>query len=440
LNVQLTAYGDKIAELWEFGEEIYHSMYPFSAEDISLDNAVQYGGITRESARPTYYPINCECVDGTVIPKGTMIKSKTNPAVNFISSANAAVTRSAFTAVKIRTAVLQPNYIYSIAVDGLLYSYTSSANPNTAEILNGLKEAVISDKVTADVSGAYLEIKTNDIRTPSNLTLSSNLTTESVTAAVNFESTENGEIILPDGTITEIVTGVVGLLSVSNLSGYIAGNLKESDAELRKSYADKIFMRSLTMVESVNSAILINVQGVSAVAGYENDTDRYDADGRPPHSVEFIVEGGENLQIASQILAKKAAGINTFGDVVIDMTGKNGENIPVRFNRPSYLYVWFKVGITLKKNMGLPAGYADIIKESIIEQVKSLGIAEDIVSQEFLNDIYAQIPGIAYIDIPMFFTHDTAEMPGAYEFYVTPVTVRERAVTDETRIEVLLNG
>ena len=36
LNVQLTAFADKIAELWEFGEQVYNSMYPFSAEELPV--------------------------------------------------------------------------------------------------------------------------------------------------------------------------------------------------------------------------------------------------------------------------------------------------------------------------------------------------------------------------------------------------------------------
>ena len=59
LNVQLTAFADKIAELWELGGEIYNSMYPSSAEGLSLDNAAQFGGSTREPAAKTYYPIHC---------------------------------------------------------------------------------------------------------------------------------------------------------------------------------------------------------------------------------------------------------------------------------------------------------------------------------------------------------------------------------------------
>lgn len=417
LNVLLTNASDKWAELWEVAEQNYFAMYPFSAENISLDHAVEFGGITREDERPTYYPINCECVDGTVISKNTKIKSNTNPAVEFICTADTLITRNRFISVKIKVAAVQANYLYSIAIDGSVYSYTSSDIPNTDEILNGLFAAVISDKVSTSFTDGLLEIRTLNQRLPCNLTLSGNLTTESVTAIINFASEETGEIILPDGTITEIMTNIPGLIAVNNLNGYIAGRVKESDVKLRQSYMDKIFSRSLTMVESIKSAILLNCQGITAIEGYENDTDFTDTFGRPPHSIEIVADGGDNIQIAQHIFTKKAAGIQTYGDVNIDMLGNNGETIPIYFNRPSYLYIWFKVVVTLKQNMGLPSGYIDIIKDSIINQTKSLGIAKDLVSQEFLKDIYTKIPGIAYIDIPMFYTHDITEQAGDYAYY-----------------------
>ena len=61
LNVLNTSFADKIAELWEFGAEIYHSLSPMSAEGAALDNAVQFGGNSREKHKRTYYTIHCEC-------------------------------------------------------------------------------------------------------------------------------------------------------------------------------------------------------------------------------------------------------------------------------------------------------------------------------------------------------------------------------------------
>ena len=439
LNALLTNSADKWRELWEVAEQNYSAMYPSSAEDISLDRVAEFGGITREEARPTIYPISCLCVDGTVIPRGSVIRSNTNPAVDFLCAADAIVTRNSFISVQIRVAAIQANYIYSAAIDGAVFSYTSSAAPTAGEILNGIQALIISDKVSALIDGdGFLLIAVINRFSPCNLTLSGNLTTESVMANVNYASEEMGEIILPDGTITEIVTNVPGLISVNNLNGFTAGRLRETDVRMRQSYIDKIFARSLTMIESIKSAILLNVQGITAVEGYENDSDIVDGYGRYPHSLEFVVDGGDDFQIARQIFNKKAAGINTFGDVNMEVSGDNGEPITIRFNRPSYLYIWFRVYIKLKQNAGLPSNYIDIIRSSIITQTANLGIGTDLVSQEFLADIYAQFQGIAYIDIPMFYTYDISEQPGIFDVYVTPVSVRDRPVTDETRIEVLL--
>ena len=48
LNVMNTSMADKIAELWELGADIDHNLSPMSAEGAPLDNAVQFGGTTRE--------------------------------------------------------------------------------------------------------------------------------------------------------------------------------------------------------------------------------------------------------------------------------------------------------------------------------------------------------------------------------------------------------
>ena len=54
LNHLLTNVSEEMAELWEFGEDVYYSEYPSSAEGVSLDNAAQYGGTSREEAAKSY--------------------------------------------------------------------------------------------------------------------------------------------------------------------------------------------------------------------------------------------------------------------------------------------------------------------------------------------------------------------------------------------------
>jgi hypothetical protein len=192
------------------------------------------------------------------------------------------------------------------------------------------------------------------------------------------------------------------------------------------------------MTESIRSAILQNVQGAENVAVFENQYDYPDVHGRPPHSVEVVVDGGDDISIAKQILDAKAGGIQTHGGIEVQIPGEYGESIPVRFNRPQYLYVWFRVIVTMGDT--LPTDYVGVIKQSIVSQTETLEPGGVLVPQKMIGDIYRKLPGIEYLQILIFFTTDGAEQPDGYENLIIPVTVRQRAVTDAARIEVGLNG
>jgi len=443
LGVFMTAVADKVAELWEFGEQVYHATYPFSAEDISLDNAVQFGGIEREDAAPTIYPVHCECVDGTVIPQGSVIRSNTAPAIQFLAARTVTVSRSGFNKAVVQVAAVQASGLYVVVLNGLTYSYTSGAADTEAEIIAGLAAAVTDAGFTATADGALLNIEAVNVQSTNQLIISGNLTTSSVTAIVNYNSEDNGEIALPSGTINLIVTAVPGLLSVNNFIPYIAGRLTETDVELRRSYADKIYHRSNRMLESIKSAILLNVQGVNAVAAYQNDTNIEDEYGRWPHSIEIVVDGGNDYEIAVQIRDKKAGGIQSFGNVEVTVPGEEGEPMVERFNRPEYVYVWYRLTLSLNPSEILPPNYLDVITQMITDAMRVVIPGQALVPQRLIEaKIYGGIPGIGFIDTRTFYTTDPNLSPDPSMFVtgIVPITPRQRALTDATRIEVILSG
>ena len=224
--------------------------------------------------------------------------------------------------------------------------------------------------------------------------------------------------------------------SVTNVGDYIAGQFAETDIEFRRSYVNKIFNRSSSMLESIKSAILENVQGVISVAPYENATDEVDNMGRWPHSIEVVVDGGDSTEIAKQILQKKAGGINTYGSVEVSLRGIYGEEIIIRFNRPTYVNVWFKVGITLSQGSNPPINYVDLIKEQILDSVGKLEAGESVVPQKF----NLSVPGIDYMDVWVAETKGEEGKPSEYPYRSIVVTAREKAITEEYRIEVVIDG
>ena len=441
LNHLITNFGDAVAELWEFAEDIYYSEYPSSAEGASLDRAAQYGGSTREPAAKSYYPIHCTGVDGTVLAAGTMISSTTNPSTQLSIVDNKLITRSAFNKVAIKIASVDDNAVYTAAINGSVFSYTPTSMDDV-EILKGLAASILDEAflTRVDEENKILYLDAIDLTSVNVLVLSENLTTETVTSVITFGTVETGNILLPEGVITNIVKADAGLQKVINICGYIAGRDEESDEEFRKSYADKIFNRSSMMLESIKSAILKNVQGVISVAPYENPSHEWDEYGRPPHSIEIVVDGGESKEIAQQILQKKAGGINTFGDTVVVLAGAYDEDITIRFNRPTKVYTWFRVGITLSKSEPIPPNYVELLRQEILANMEQVNAGTDVIPQQFVTKLHEACSGISYMDISIYTTKDPAAEPENYPLRSAEITARERAYTTEDMIEVVIDG
>lgn len=431
LNHLLTNVADRIAELWEFGLSVYHSQYPTTAEGSSLDNAAQFGGTTREMPAKSYYPVLCTGLDGTTVPAGTIIATDTNPAINLSLASDAQITRSAFNKAVVVLAAENPSSALSMAINGELYA---------ANDLEALAAAVTDEDFSVSYADGKITIEALDTASSNTMVLSENLTTETVSTVIVFGTEEYGDIVIPNGVITKIVKTVAGLTAVENVVSYVAGRLTETDTEMRQSYIDKIYNRSSAMLESIKSAILENVQGVLTVAPYENDTNEVDDMGRPPHSIEIVVDGGNATEIAQQILNTKAGGISTYGDVETVLHGVYGEDITIRFNRPSYVYVWFQVGVTLSATTNPPTNYAELIKETILECMEEVEAGSDVVPQKFTNALYKTVSGIDYFDIRLYATKDPSESVRDYPERSVSITARERAVTSESRIGVVIDG
>lgn len=431
LNHMMTNIADRIAELWEFGNNVYDSQYPSTAESSSLDNAAQFGGSTREMPAKSFYSILCTGVDGTVVPAGTLIASDTNPAINLTNQSDGQITRSSFNKAVVVLASESDSSALSIVLNGELYS---------GNTLEALASAITDDAFEVDYADGRLTIEATDEASSNTMVLSENLTTETVASIIQFGTVDYGDTFIPNGAITKIVKTVAGLESVINVGSYIAGRLTETDTEFRQSYADKIYNRSSAMLESIKSAILENVQGVESVAPYENYTDATDSMGRPPHSIEIVVDGGSATEIAQQILNTKAGGINTFGDVETVLPGVYGEDITVRFNRPTYVYVWFQVGVTLSGSTNPPTNYADLIKETILECMEGVEAGSDVIPQRFTTALYNKVSGIDYFDIRLFSSTESGSSPSAYTERSVSITARQRAITSESRIGVVIDG
>lgn len=436
LNVLVTGFADKVAELWEVQQDVYASLYPSSAEDQSLDNAVQFGGIRRIGDQPTYYPIHCTGKDGAAIPAGTIIASATNPEVRFTSPQDKAVSRDSFNQVTIKVTAIQPESTYTVGINGSLYKAAGGAEPSSRQIIQDLCSALSGSEYWASVDGDFLCIRDTSLQRSNTLILSENLTTESVTTIIHFASVNFGKVTLPDGTITKIITNVDGFKECINRIPPIYGRLRETNTELRQSYMQRIYTRSDGMLESIESAIIDNVQGIISVRAYENKSNVWDSEGRPPHCIEVVADGGSEIEIARQILRKKAGGIQTHGSVKVEIPDLFGRTIPVNFNRPQTVYVWMCITLTAAPGQSMPPNYAELAKECIIQQGAGLNVGDWVYPQKYIGEIYRRIAGVSFVKIGVFSTVDPGVVPTEYAEGNVPVAVRQKAMLEQKRMEV----
>lgn len=441
LNVILTGQADRLAALWELGQEIYHNLYPSSAEGVSLDNAVQFAGLRRISDQKTFYNILCTGNDGSAIPKGTIISSITQPPLLFLCSEDREITRQSCNKAKIKIISLEENDVYTVGINGDLYSVSSGEEPNEASILQALAVKIPAEDFTATVADGMLLIEDKNLQGSNTLLLSENLTTDSVSSLINFESQDYGKYQLPNESITKIVTNRTGFLSCTNLIEPVLGRTRETDVELRQSYIKRISAHASRMTNSIESAILDSVQGVTSVKCYENKTNLTDEYGRPPHSIEVVVSGGSDMEIAQAILEQKAGGIQTYGATKVEVPSDDSQPVEVCFNRPQPVYAWFQIVLTPSRKEAMPPNYADLVKESLVEQCDEILPGSTLYIQELLGDIYRNVSGVGYIDVKTYSTTDSGKTPEPEEYGENKnivADVRQRIVVEDKRIEVEL--
>ena len=323
-------------------------------------------------------------------------------------------------------------------------SYQNTSG-NADSILQGLQrelENTFSNNADASytvvVDGNVLVIK--DQKNQANtLVLSDNLTTASVTVIANFDTEEYGKVTLPHGVVKKFVNNIAGFHAVANLLEPTYGRRQETDVELRQSYIAKSALRSYTMLDSIVSELLNNVANVESASGYENCTNITVARGLPPHSIEIIVEGGDDAEIASAILRRKAGGIQTYGATVVSVPGVFSDPIPIRFNRPQYLYVWLKVTLHGDRSK-VPVNYVELTRQSLIKDGASFSAGTDMLYQLLTTGIYDLVAGLSLVEIQSAFTTSINTSPENADYAVQNicVTPRQKVLFSETRIGVNL--
>jgi uncharacterized phage protein gp47/JayE len=168
------------------------------------------------------------------------------------------------------------------------------------------------------------------VNLPSDYTLSDSLgqnwvilsaqTLTAGTTAVDFTAEQWGAIEADADTITEEVTKILGVTSVTNPLAADPGLNEETDTEVRARRNKSIENPSYSTVGDLY-ARLLEIAGVTDVIIYENDTDTYDATlALDAHSIWCVIDGGTTTDITEAIAKSKTGGTGLRGSTTGEFT------------------------------------------------------------------------------------------------------------------------
>jgi uncharacterized phage protein gp47/JayE len=209
---------------------------------------------------------------------------------------------------------------------------------------------------------------------------------------VSFSAELFGNVEAGIGTITEPVTIVLGVLSVTNAASATAGLDEETDEELRVRRNKSLENASYSTVGGL-FAKLANLTGVTDLAIYENDEDTLDAVRNiEAHTIWCIIGGGEVADIAETIAKNKTAGTGlkgtetaTYTENVLKPDGSTFMfNHNVKYDRPVEVPLTITVTAT-RTDASQPIDTA-LIKTKIAE--RTYGINQSAFASELYYNGY----------------------------------------------------
>lgn len=211
------------------------------------------------------------------------------------------------------------------------------------------------------------------------------------TVAIDMESEEYGPILAPSGELTEIVTPVGGVTSVTNALDASLGRNLETDADFRLRRAGLLREQGEATIAAIR-ADLLALAGVEEVTVFNNPTDAT-VDGIPPHSFEAVVVGGTDQEIFNEILDSAPAGIQSHGSEVGSAEDVMGDTQVVKFSRATEVLMYGEISVTV--NDDYPVDGDDQIKQAIVDYWESFDkrLGKDVITNAFYGAVYA-IPGV----------------------------------------------
>lgn len=239
-----------------------------------------------------------------------------------------------------------------------------------------------------------------------------------------FRAKEIGSVETSIGTITTPVTIVLGVVSVNNPVAATTGENEETDAELKIRRRQSVSISSSGYLNGILASVL-QLDGVTDAAAYENYTNVTDANGTPAHCLWLVVEGGSAADIAEVLYKKKPAGTNMRGDITYNITTVSRQTFTAAWDEPiaATLYIKFNIQPTIT---GVVFD-EDAIKDFILDNIKyKIGDGAETSTLTTVAQMAIDANGGNGVAVNVLISTDNAN----WVEYIAPVVATKLGITD----------
>jgi uncharacterized phage protein gp47/JayE len=407
-------FAERFAELWELAEGVYAAFDPDQNAGASQDAVAALTGTIREPARSSAVTATLTGDDGTVIDAGRVVSVETtNTRFTTDVSAMLALATEYTTLSAGEAVVLGSRYRVNDGGTDRIYQCSLAGNVDSPNMNppSGTGIGQVDGTAHWDYLGDGKAV-----------------------IDVVCSSQETGPKVAISRTLNVIETPVSGWKNSINVLDAILGADLETAANLRIRREQEVRATGNAAADAIRGDVLKVGQGtlnpVITCTVFSNDTDAVDGDGLPPHSIEVLVQGGIDADVAAAIWATKGAGIATYGTSSQVVTDAAGATHTVYFTRPTAKNIYVKVTLAYDARYYLGTG-DDLVKAAIV--------AFGVLSASGKNVVASSIGAQAFkVDGVL----DTSEVliglsnPPVASTTI-PISLRELAVFDTSRVTVV---
>nr|DAV38634.1 MAG TPA: Baseplate wedge protein [Caudoviricetes sp.] len=421
--------GYELADIWEQTENVYYAMYPNTAAGTSLTNSASLTAIQPIIAEASVILCNCKGLPNTVILANSQIQQKDTNIVYTSGEENVYISSQKALEAELTINTVNIGTTYTIQIDNYKYNYTAVTGDNVTTVFNNLSGQI--QGFNKSIKDGVLIIKSIDETTFSIQT--SKILIKAIITPIEFTCLTAGKMEIPINTVTNIVTPINGWEGVTNTKTLSIGRNDETDTELRQRWSLSVYQKASNMLEAIQANVFRRVTGVVACVAYENNTDIVDIYGRLPHSIEVIVDGGDEQDIAEMIFRYTCGGIDFNGTISKEVTDVANVKHIVKFNRPTEVKIWLKLSITKNVEESWDSNGIARLKQLIVDFGNEHTIGQDVILQKFIALIYDNITGVGFVEIQA----AKGNTVGIYSNKNIVINATEKPIFDLDRIEIL---